>query len=310
MKTLVTGGAGFIGTNLIEELQRIGDEVVVIDDFSSSFLESTQIKNVETLNYDLSNPDIVDKGIFESVDRIIHLAANVDNRFSWNNPHLSIRSNVDATLNLALAARNFEIPKIIYASTGTIYGDLSNPPFLEMEESSKQTTLYGATKYAAEGILSVFATHYGIKTTVFRFVGVLGPHSSHGHLFDFVSRLRLDPTTLNVLGDGNQKKAYVHVSDLINGILSIESEFIFDVFNLGRPDYSTVRESVSWLCEEWGISPTVNYEKSDRGWIGDNPFLQLNVEKALRTGWVPQMSIEESVKATVRWMLQNQSIFS
>jgi UDP-glucose 4-epimerase len=310
LKTLVTGGAGFIGTNLIEELQRIGDEVVVIDDFSSSFLESTQIKNVETLNYDLSNPDIVDKGIFESVDRIIHLAANVDNRFSWNNPHLSIRSNVDATLNLALAARNFEIPKIIYASTGTIYGDLSNPPFLEMEESSKQTTLYGATKYAAEGILSVFATHYGIKTTVFRFVGVLGPHSSHGHLFDFVSRLRLDPTTLNVLGDGNQKKAYVHVSDLINGILSIESEFIFDVFNLGRPDYSTVRESVSWLCEEWGISPTVNYEKSDRGWIGDNPFLQLNVEKALRTGWVPQMSIEESVKATVRWMLQNQSIFS
>lgn len=309
MKTLVTGGAGFIGTNLIEELLRLGDEVIVIDNFSSSFMKNTDIKNVNTLNCDLSNPEIINDSIFESVDRIIHLAANVDNRFSWRDPHLSVRSNIDATLNLALAARNFEIPKIIYASTGTIYGDLSNPPFLEMEESSNQTTLYGATKYAAEGILSVFATHYGIKTTVFRFVGVLGPHSSHGHLFDFVSRLRLDPSILNVLGDGNQKKAYVHVSDLINGILNIESELVFDVFNLGRPDYSTVRESVRWLCEEWGISPTVNYEKSDRGWIGDNPFMQLNVEKALRTGWEPHISIEESVKATVRWMLQNQSIF-
>ena len=149
MKTLITGGAGFIGTNLIEELLRLGDEVVVIDNFSSSLLKGTHIENVRTLYSDLSDPEIVNNGIFESVDRIIHLAANVDNRFSWRNPHLSIKSNIDATLNVALAARNFEIPKIIYASTGTIYGDMSNPPFLEMEESSNQTTLYGAAYLVA-----------------------------------------------------------------------------------------------------------------------------------------------------------------
>lgn len=306
MRTLITGGTGFIGRNLIEFLQKEEDEIVVLDDYSSSNkLRSEEFKAVKFQNIDLTDTRVSKNRVFKDVDRIIHLAANVDNRFSWENPHTSLKSNIDATLNIALAARNFNIPKIVYASTGTIYGDNVNPPFLEEVESSRQSTLYGATKYAAEGILSVFATHYGINVKTFRFVGVLGPHSSHGHLYDFVRKLKANPNHLQVLGNGYQKKAYIHVSDLIQGVLTIDSPEVFDVFNLGRPDFSTVRDSVRWLTEEWGISPQVSYEDSDRGWVGDNPFLQLDVSKALSTGWSPLHTIEDAVKLTSRWLIDN-----
>lgn len=307
MKTVVTGGAGFLGRNLLNILQASDEEVLIVDNFSSSKESGLQeATNVKVVNMDLTNPEVSTNEVFRGFDRIIHLAANVDNRFSWENPHLSIQSNVDATLNVGLIARNFDIPKIIYASTGTIYGDNASPPFEECFESSEQTTLYGATKYAAEGILSVFATHYGIKVTAFRFVGVLGPYSTHGHLHDFVKRLKLDPNKLEVFGNGYQKKAYIHVEDLIKGILTIDGPEIFDVFNLGRPDYSTVRDSIRWLLEVWGISPEVSYQTTDRGWIGDNPFLQLDVKKAFNAGWVPTYTIEEAVKATVMWLLDGE----
>jgi len=306
MKTVITGGAGFIGRNLINFLQTSDSRLLVLDNFSSSNKSALQkIANVEVITMDLTDPKVSTSKVFRGFDRIIHLAANVDNRFSWEDPHLSLKSNIDATLNVGLAARNFDIPKIIYASTGTIYGDNSKPPFAENSESSEQSTLYGATKYAAEGILSVFATHYGIKTNVFRFVGVLGPYSTHGHLHDFVKKLKSDPRKLEVLGNGYQKKAYIHVEDLINGILTIDTPEIFDVFNLGRPDYSTVRDSVRWLLEVWGITPEVIYQATDRGWVGDNPFLQLDVKKALSTGWTPAHTIEEAVKTTVMWLLES-----
>lgn len=309
IKTLITGGAGFIGINLISRLQEAGDEIRVIDNFSSSLFSKVNIPGVQAVNLDLEDQKIAENEIFRSIDRIIHLAANVDNRFSWDDPYKSLSSNVKGTLNVALAARNFEIPKITYASTGTIYGDLTTPPFEEHQENSMQTSLYGATKYASEGILSVFASHYGIKINVFRFVGVLGQFCSHGHIFDFVKKLRKDPTKLMVLGNGYQKKAYVHVMDLIDGILSIESSKSFDVFNLGRSDYSTVRDSIRWLLEEMNLTPDLYFEDSDRGWIGDNPFLQLNVKKALNSGWSPAITIEDAVKSTVNWMLKNEWIF-
>jgi UDP-glucose 4-epimerase len=306
MKTIITGGAGFIGRNLLHILQASGDEVLILDNFSSSEKSAVKdIKNARVVTMDLTDPRIASDKVFFGFDRIIHLAANVDNRFSWENPHLSLKSNIDATLNIGLAARNFDIPKIVYASTGTIYGDNTRPPFVESVESSAQSTLYGATKYAAEGILSVFATHYGIKINAFRFVGVLGPYSTHGHLHDFVKRLKINPNKLEVLGDGYQKKAYIHVEDLINGILTIESPEIFDVFNLGRPDYSTVRDSVRWLLEVAGLTPEVTYQTTDRGWVGDNPFLQLDVSRALSTGWTPRFTIEDAVKTTVMWLLDN-----
>ena len=243
------------------------------------------------------------------MDVIYHLAANVDNRFSWENPYLSLENNPKATMNVALAARNFSIPKIVFSSTGTIYGDHPLQPYKENYESSNQTTLYGATKYASEGILSVFSEHYDISCEIFRFVGVLGPNSSHGHLFDFLQKLRKNPTQLDVLGNGLQRKSYIFVEDLINAITKLNNEIKFDVTNVGRSDYSTVRDSVNWIKEELNIDFKANYEVSDRGWVGDNPFLQLDVTKLESTGWKPKYTIEESVKKTVRWLSENEWIF-
>ena len=302
---LVTGGCGFIGTNLSLHLLKEKHDVTILDNRTN--LNSELLKNygAKVLNLNLEDEAIQSHKCFQNIDEIYHLAADVDNRFSWERPFDCINMNIKTTLNIGLAARNFQIPNIIYSSTGTIYGDNLNPPFLEDYENSNQTSLYGATKYGGEGILSVIATHFGISVDVFRFVGVLGPYSSHGHLFDFVAKLRANPTSLNVLGNGTQKKSYIHVDDVISGILKIRGESTFNVFNLGRADYSTVKDSVRWLIEEWKINPEVIYENSDRGWVGDNPFLQLDVSKAINAGWYPTISIEDAVKATVRWLIEN-----
>lgn len=137
-------------------------------------------------------------------------------------------------------------------------------------------------------------------------MGVLGPNTSHGHLFDFIRKLRANPNSLNVLGNGNQKKAYVDVDDVINALIQTKSKN-FDVFNLGRSDFSTVRDSVKWLCEELEINPIIQYEENDRGWVGDNPHLYLDITKLNETGWRPTRTIEESVKRTVRWIAENPS---
>ena len=311
MSVIVTGGAGFIGCNLVRKLLDLKEEVIVIDNLSSG-----RLRNLDGLNYkfaemDLSKNDIVGNPVFEGVKRIYHLAANVDNRFSWQDPHFPITQNISATMNVGLAAAKAGIPEIIYASTGTIYGEpIKPPPYNELEENSGQTSLYGATKYAGEGILSVFSHHHGIKVTVFRFVGVLGPFYSHGHVFDFVKRLIQNPALLQVLGDGTQRKSYVDVDDVVESIVKVSTSENFEIFNLGRSDYSSVKESVKWVIQEMGISPSVEYQDSPRGWIGDNPFLQLDVNKIESMGFTPTRSIEQSVRRTVRWLIENPWILA
>lgn len=310
MKILVTGGAGFIGSNLLHHLLKDGHEVIAIDNLSSGYRENIASMDIRFEKLDLTDSETANNNVFKNVDLIYHLAANVDNRFSWENPYLSLENNPKATLNVALAAKNFSIPRIIFSSTGTIYGDHPTQPYKEEFESSKQTTLYGATKYASEGVLSVFSEHFGISCDVFRFVGVLGPNSSHGHLYDFMAKLRQNPTELKVLGNGLQRKSYIYVDDLISAITKPSTNLGFDVTNVGRADYSTVRDSVKWIKEELSIDFNDTYEDSDRGWVGDNPFLQLDVSKLEATGWEPNYSIEQSVKKTVRWLSDNQWIFN
>jgi len=304
LKSLITGGAGFIGSNLAQKLIEIGDEVVIVDNFSSGFTQNLENLDVQVFESDIRDSKIITSPAFNEVDRVFHLAANVDNRFSWSEPTLSLRSNIEGTLNVCLASRENSIKQIIYASTGTVYGDLLNPPYQEERQTSQQTTLYGATKYSAEGILSVFSTHFEMCSLIFRFLGVLGPKSSHGHLFDFMTKLKKNPNQLKVLGNGNQKKAYVDVDDVVSALIHTEVKN-FEIFNIGRSDYSTVKDSIKWLCEELGINPQIEYENKDRGWIGDNPALYLDIQKLHQTGWKPTRSIEQSVKRTVRWLAEN-----
>jgi len=309
MKIVVTGGAGFIGSNLVSHLLNTGHEVSVIDNLSSGFLENISNLDIRFIDLDLTDPKVANHEVFKNVDVIYHLAANVDNRFSWENPYLSLENNPKATLNVALAAKNFDISRIVFSSTGTIYGDHPKQPYLEEYESSMQTTLYGATKYASEGILSVFSEHFEISCEIFRFVGVLGPNSSHGHLFDFLNKLQTNPDKLEVLGNGYQRKSYIYVDDLITAITRQPSSRKFDVTNVGRSDFSTVRDSVKWIKEELNIDFKDTYQDSERGWVGDNPFLQLDVSKLESNGWKPTYTIEQAVKKTVRWLSENKWIF-
>lgn len=310
---LVTGGAGFIGQNLCRDLLTNGWKVRVVDNFSSSYARNLAGLEVDLVNVDLRNDGIQEHQAFRGVDCIFHLAADVDNRHSWENPHSSISNNVLSTMNVGLAAVKNGVKKIVYSSTGTVYGDKTEPPYTESESDSNQTSLYGATKYSGEAILSVFSQHFPLSVTAFRFVGVLGPGYSHGHVFDFVKSLCKDPDSLYVLGNGHQKKAYVHVADLAKALLAAGEEAdpnAFSILNLGRDDYCTVRDSVTWITHELGLNPEVLYQSGDRGWVGDNPHLFLDTRKLRSTGWSPEHSTEYSVRQTARWLFENQWILT
>lgn len=307
-KVIITGVAGFIGSNLAKELISRGYEVVGVDNLQSGKVRQLENLDFEFINCDIANPDFLKHKSLKGVQRIYHLSADVDNRFSMEKPDRMLSSNINSTLNVGLAAKLHDIQEIVYASTGTIYGDNSAPPFPEESEFSNQTTLYGATKYAGESILAVFSNQYDIKVTAFRFVGVLGAGYTHGHIFDFVKHLLTDQTKLKVLGDGNQKKSYVNVRDLIAAIIKPINNG-FNVYNLGRSDFSTVRNSVEWIVDALNLSPEIEYGTTPFGWIGDNYFLQLDNSKLIATGWEPKYSIEESVRETALWLSNNPWVF-
>jgi UDP-glucose 4-epimerase len=306
---IVTGGAGFIGRNLVEHLLFRGYRVIVIDNYSTGFEAFLKGLDVELISEDIKNPKITTNQIFEGTKRIYHLAADIDNRKSWEVPYNSFESNSLGTLNIALAAKNFNVPEFVYASSATVYGEHLTAPYFETQDSSLQTSLYGATKYSGESILSAFAFHFPMKVSVFRFGNVLGPYCTHGHLFDFVGRLRNGDRKLDVLGDGNQLKTFVHVQDVVRALVDISGQSGFEVFNLSRPDYSTVKDSVRWLGEVLNTELLVNYGDSPVGWLGDNPRLFLNTDKVASLGWTPEFGIEKAVKDTVTWLLENQWVY-
>jgi UDP-glucose 4-epimerase len=311
-KVVVTGGAGFIGRNLVKLLLENRNHVTVIDDLSTGHEKFLVGLDVELVTEDISNPRIVDNLAFKGVKRIYHLAADIDNRSSWETPQKPYEVNSLGTLNIALAARNFNVPEFVYASSATVYGEHLDAPYSEIQDSSKQTSLYGATKYSGECTLSAFAFHSFFKVAAFRFGNVLGPYCTHGHLFDFVGRLRSGEKELDVLGDGNQLKTFIHVEDVAQALMGVSVKSDFEVYNLSRADYSTVRDSVKWLLETLPNNPKVkvNYGSTEAGWRGDNPRLFLDTEKIRNTGWSPRFSIEDAVKDTIRWLLANQWVYS
>jgi UDP-glucose 4-epimerase len=243
---------------------------------------------------------------FEDADAIFHLAANADVRFGWHSPRRDLEQNVVATLNVVDAARNAGVRRILFSSTGSIYGETGVVPTPEDAPFPIQTSLYGASKSAAEGYLGAYAEAGHLSVTVFRFVSILGPRYTHGHVIDFVSQLKRDPSTLQVLGDGTQRKSYLDVSDCVAALLSrLEHEPTFEVFNLGVDSYCTVRDSIGWITERLGIDPELKFAGGDRGWIGDNPFIYLDTSQIRATGWESKYTIREAVERTVDFLVEN-----
>jgi UDP-glucose 4-epimerase len=306
-KVVVTGGAGFIGSHLVDSLIERGDEVTVIDNFRTGKIEFVH-KSANLIDLDLKNISTIE-GIFEGVDEVYHLAANADVQKGWDNPKRDLELNLVNTLSLANICANQRVGNFIFASTGSVYGEAKVIPTPETYSIIQQTSLYGASKYSAENFLGAYAHAGKFNVTIFRFVSVLGTRYTHGHIFDFVQRLKQDPTELKVLGNGFQNKSYMHVSDCVRGVIGLRGANQFEIFNLGRPDSIVIRESIKIIAESLKLTPNISYGDGPSGWVGDNPLILLEVEKAKQGGWVPNTTISSAIEETVGWLVENNWVF-
>ena len=296
MKAFITGGAGFIGSNLTERLLQNGYEVRVYDNLSTGqlrFLDDA--KNDERFSFvegDLLDEDTLSKAM-EGFQMVFHFAANADVRFGTDHPRRDLEQNTIATFNVLEAMRHQSIRKIAFASTGSVYGEAEVIPTPEDAPFPIQTSLYASSKLAGESLISSYCEGFDFQAWIFRFVSILGERYTHGHVFDFYKKLKRDPTRLEVLGNGKQRKSYLYVQDCIDSILlAIEKgQKKVNLFNLGVDGYCTVNDSIGWICEALGVDPKLNYSGGERGWIGDNPFIYLDTQKINQLGWKPIPSV-------------------
>ncbi|MBR5408199.1 MAG: NAD-dependent epimerase/dehydratase family protein [Lachnospiraceae bacterium] len=315
MRYFVTGGAGFIGSNMVDRLlSEPENEVVAYDNFSTGrreFLEDA-LKNprftlVEGDTLDLDKMTQAMKGC----EFVFHFAANADVRMGCEHPKKDLEQNTIATFNVLEAMRANDIKRIGFSSTGSVYGEAEVIPTPENAPFPVQTSLYGASKLACEGLLAAYAEGFGYTAYIFRFVSILGERYTHGHVFDFCKRLKDDPSHLHILGDGHQKKSYLYVKDCMEAILTVvrNTNEKVNIYNLGTDEYVEVNDSVRFICGKLGVKPEFTYAGGERGWIGDNPFIYLDTKKVRSLGWAPKATIEEGVIKTVEYLTSNPWVF-
>jgi UDP-glucose 4-epimerase len=312
MKCLVTGAAGFIGSNLVDRLLSDGHSVVGFDNFSTghrTFLDQASSSS----RFTLIEADLLDQSAISvamrGIDRVFHLAANADVRFGLNHPSKDLQQNVIATWQVLEAMRLENVKHITFSSTGSVYGEAEVIPTPETAPFPLQTSLYGASKLAAEGYLQAYAEGYGMSATIFRFVSVLGERYTHGHVVDFVNQLREHPDHIKVLGDGTQRKSYLYVADCIEALVlaSAREHKGTEIFNLGTDEYCRVEQSLGWICELMHLEPRREYSGGNRGWVGDNPFIFLDCRKVQeKLNWKPSLTIRQAVEATVKYLLSQR----
>lgn len=309
MRFFVTGCAGFIGSNVTDRLLAGGHEVVGYDNLSTGQLGFLQ-HATGSERFMFVQADVLDTRSLTQAMRgtefVFHLAANADVRFGTQHTRKDLEQNTIATVNVVEAMRQNGVRRIAYASTGSVYGEAQVFPTPETSPMPVQTSLYGASKLAAEGFIEAFSEGFDLQVYIFRFVSILGERYTHGHVIDFYKQLQVHPDHLDVLGNGKQRKSYLYVQDCIDAmLLAIEkADKKVNIFNLGTDEYCEVDDSISWICQHLGISPQRRYDGRDRGWVGDNPFIFLDCSAMRALGWRPRLSIREAVIRTITY-LQN-----
>ena len=314
MKILLTGGAGFIGSNILERLLQNEHQVIVYDNFStglSPFLDQSRTSP----GFNLVTADLLDLSTLteamKGCDFVFHLAANADVRFGTDHPRRDLEQNTIATFNVLEAMRANDVKRIAFSSTGSIYGEPAIFPTPESAPFPIQTSLYGASKLACEGLIQAYAEGFGVQAYIFRFVSILGERYTHGHVFDFYKKLQADPTVLRVLGNGRQRKSYLYIQDCIDAmLLAIErASDRVNIFNLGTDEFCEVNDSIHWITTHLDVRPRLEYSGGERGWIGDNPFIFLDCSKIKLLGWKPRLTIREAVIKTLEYLRCNQWVF-
>ena len=315
MRAFVTGGAGFIGSNLVDRLLAANHSVVAYDNFSTgqdAFLEIARSHPQFTIirGDTLDLPALVEA--MAGSEMVFHLAANADVRFGLEHPRKDLDQNTIATFNVLEAMRATGAQRIVFASTGSIYGEASVIPTPERAPFTVQTSLYGASKLAGEGLIQAYCEGFGFQSWIFRFVSILGERYTHGHVVDFYRSLRADPSRLRVLGNGRQRKSYLYVQDCIDAILVALDRATekVNVLNLGTEECCEVNDSIEWIIRALGVSPILDYTGGDRGWIGDNHFIFLDTARIRALGWKPKLTIREGILRTLDYLRSNEWVLS
>jgi UDP-glucose 4-epimerase len=316
----ITGAAGFIGSNAADSFLNDGHSVIGWDNFATGFQEfiapaKTHPKYTFHTGDNLDLPKLT--AAMHGADAVLHLAANADVRFGLNHPSRDLEQNTIATFNVLEAMRANSVKRIGFSSTGSVYGECKTIPTPEDAPFPIQTSLYGASKLAGEGLIQAYCEGYGFHGSIFRFVSILGDRYTHGHVFDFYAQLKQHPDRLRILGNGKQRKSYLAIQDCVAAITQVllknapapSDKGNVQTFNLGTDEYCEVNDSVGWICEKMGVTPALEYSGGERGWVGDNPFIFLETKKIRGTGWKPKHSIRESVGLTVDWLSRNEWVF-
>jgi len=308
-KFAVTGGAGFIGSHMVDALLDRGARVTIVDDFSTGFREFvSKHPNATLIEGDLLDPQTSLRA-FAGHDFVFHFAANADVRDGLKHPRKDVEQNTLVTHNVLEACRAHGIKDFGFSSTGALYGDADVLPTPEDAPFPIQTSLYGASKVACEGLITAYAFGYGFRTYIYRFVSMLGPRYTHGHVVDFYRQLMDHPERLDVLGDGKQQKSYLHVSDCISAMLTVvdrsQSPTGVHIYNLGHTEWISVKESIGVICKELGLSPKIAFAGGDRGWVGDAPKILLATKRLRELGWKETFSVPDAVVDTVRFLKAN-----
>ena len=325
-RVCITGGAGFIGSHMVRTCLDAGIKVSVVDNFRTGrreFLpgwtyihafreEAYSEYGVELFECDILNRDALLPAI-DGCDWVIHLAANPDARGERRGVQFNIDQNILGTANVLDAMQHVGTTRIMYASSASVYGNTTESPVPEDFRSVPQASFYGASKLAAEGLIGAYAEMYGFTAILGRWVHILGPRYLHGHIIDFLRRLRRDPSHLYILGDGRQAKSGLHASNLCDGLLSAMrhhdlDESVCEPYNFGGDTLLPVSESARLIAEEvMDLHPTYSFSgRPNGGWVGDNPNLVLDWSKAARLGWKPTVSVPDGIRLTAEWLLSDQ----
>jgi len=311
---LVTGGAGFIGSHMVDALMRDGAAVRVIDNLSNGTLENLQ-RWLGDPSFEFIKGDLLDRNDLErAVDEcevIFHLAANPEVRIGSSAPEIHFEQNVMATYRLLEAMRRSKsLDLLVFTSSSTVYGDASEIPTSEDYAPLKPISIYGASKLASEALISSYAYTYGFKAIICRLANIIGPRSKHGVIYDFIKKLKNNQEELEILGDGTQAKSYLYIDDCVSAVLTIlkESRGEVEIFNVGSEDWVDVKTIAEIVVEEMGLK-NVSFRftggvDGGRGWKGDVKYMLLSIEKLKSLGWKPRFNSAEAVKKTAKEILK------
>lgn len=311
MKAFVTGGAGFIGSHLVDQLIERGDSVTCYDNLSSGNKEFLKhLENNEKFTFiegDLLDLDDLIKAV-KGHDVIFHIAANPFVRLGEKQTRLDLDQGPIATYNLLEAMRVNDIKKIVFSSSSVVYAETPPIALPETYGPTLPISLYGAGKLGAEGLISAFCGTFEFQAWIYRFANVVGVRGTHGVIVDFIDKLKKNPNELEILGDGEQQKPYLHVSDIVEGILHgfEKSNNQINLFNLGPDSNTTVTRIAEMLVEEMGLANVeFKYTGGKRGWKGDVPRFQLDASKIKKLGWKEKYTSDEAVRKSIREILDN-----